>query len=89
MNNLIDERFTEDELNDFIDDHSLEDEELADELGIDESEIDFEDNLKMIREKGYRFWAKNTLTENHSGWVNINNLNEREKEIFEYISELS
>ena len=89
MANLIDGRFTEEELNEFIANHSLEDEQLAEKLGIDESEIDFDDNLKMIREKGYRFWAKNTLTENHSGWIDTNNLNEREKEIFEYVSELS
>lgn len=89
MANLIDDRFTEDELNEFVDNHSLDDEQLAEKLGIDEGDIDNDDTLNMIREKGYRFWAKNTLTENHSGWVDTNKLNDREKEIFEYIETLA
>ena len=87
METLIDDRFTEEELNEFVDTHSLDDEELAKELEIDEDEID--DNLEMIKEQGYIFWAKNTLTENHSGWVDTNNLNDREEEIFEYLQTLA
>lgn len=87
MTTLIDDRFTEEELDNFVEIHSLDDEELAEELEIDEDEID--NNLEMIKEKGYYFWAKNTLTANHSGWVNTNNLSVREQEIFEYLQTLA
>jgi hypothetical protein len=87
MSTLINGKFTEEELNNFVETHSLDDEQLAKKLGIEEAEID--NQLKLVKKAGYRFWAKNTLTENHSGWVNKKNLKGREKKIFKYIRRLA
>ncbi len=77
------------EIKELIENHSLSDKKLAKLLGIKKSQINLEPILKLIRDKGYAYWCKPSLTSaNKGGWIDENKLNDREKEVLIYLQNL-